>query len=133
MRTEHMTEHEQHAAPDAEAPSPEMRRRAQLFWAQSGDDLKAAKRYLRRRDFVHSGFHSFQCAVNALSCVCYLHGYFQLPANSPLRLLVMAAGVTFVTFIGTRLLDRPARPVVLRVLPGSVTNRGDGPRGNVFR
>ncbi len=72
-------------------PSAESIRRAQVFWEQSGEDLKAAKAELKRRDFLQSSFMSLQAAVNALSAVCHLHGHFQLPPGNPGQLAALCA------------------------------------------
>ena len=72
-------------------PSAESIRRAQLFWEQSAQDLKAAKAESKGRDFLQSSFMSLQAAVNALSAVCHLHGHFQLPPGNPSQLAALCA------------------------------------------
>ena len=74
-----------------QGPTPEMIRRAKVFWEQSGQDFKAAKAALRRREHLQSSLLSLQAALNGLSAVCHLHGHFQLPAASPVRLLTLCA------------------------------------------
>ena len=80
-------------------PSPETIRRAQLFWQQSGDDLRAAKRSLRQGSTHPSCFLSLQAAVNGLSAVCQLRGRFQLPATAS-ELLAIAGDSRFAALTG---------------------------------
>lgn len=70
-----------------EAPGAETLRRARLFWRQSREDLKEARRLLRAGATLDSGYASLQAALNALSAVCYLQGHVQLPQSSTLHML----------------------------------------------
>ncbi len=70
-------------------PSQEAVRRARLYWEQSRQDHKEARRRLRRGAYLESGYVSLQAAVNGLAAVCYLHGHFQLPLSSPTELLAL--------------------------------------------
>ena len=70
-------------------PSPETARRARVFWEQSRQDLKGARRQLRAGAYLDSGYASLQAALNALSAVCYLQGHLQLPQSSPVRMLAL--------------------------------------------
>ena len=74
---------------EEETPTTETLRRARLFWKQSGQDLKEARRQLRGGGCLESGYFSLQAALNALSAVCYLHGHVQLPQSSTLRMLAL--------------------------------------------
>ena len=72
-------------------PTSETIRRARVFWEQSAQDLKEARRMLRRKDFLRSSFLSLQAAMNGLAAVCHLHGHFQLPTGGPAQLLGLCA------------------------------------------
>lgn len=72
-----------------ETPSTETLRRARMFWEQSGQDLKEARRQLRAGASLESGYFSLQAALNALSAVCILHGHVQLPQTSTLHMLAL--------------------------------------------
>ena len=74
---------------EPEAPPAESVRRARVFWEQSRQDLKSARRQQRAGAYLDSRFFSLQAAVNALSAVCHLHGHFQLPNSSALQLLAL--------------------------------------------
>ena len=80
------------AATPAPAPTAEALRRARLFWEQGQADLKEAQRLLRARSHLESSYLSFQAALNALTCVCYLHAEFRVPNFSPQRLLAVLQG-----------------------------------------
>jgi len=67
--------------PPTLAPTPDTIRRARVFWLQSQDDLKLARRHLRRRSYHDGSFLSMQAALNALSTVCRLHGHFMPPQH----------------------------------------------------
>jgi HEPN domain-containing protein len=73
-------------------PSPEMLRRARLFWEQGQADLKEARRLLRAQAWLESSFLSFQASVNVLTGVCHLHGEYRVPSASPLRLAGLVQG-----------------------------------------
>jgi hypothetical protein len=73
-------------------PSAETLRRARLFWLQSLQDLKEARRLLRAGAILHSGYASLQAALNALSAVCYLQGHVQLPQSSTMHMLSLCQG-----------------------------------------
>lgn len=72
--------------------SPEALRRAQVMWAQSGDDLRTAKHRLREREPLEASYFALQAAINALATVARLSGEFQLPHHSPLQLLGFCEG-----------------------------------------
>ena len=74
------------------APSPDARRRARNYWEQSGEDFKEAGRRLKLRNWLDASYLHYQSAVNALICVCYLHGEFRAPANSAVQLAALCAG-----------------------------------------
>ena len=73
-----------------DTPSTETLRRARMFWEQSGQDLKEARRQQRAGAFLDSGYFSLQAALNALSAVCILHGHVQLPQASAQHMLALA-------------------------------------------
>ena len=74
------------------SPSGQALRRAQLFWEQSNQDIRAAKDKLKRAP-LESAYLSVQAALNALTVVSYLNGKFQLPNFSTARMAAEAAGV----------------------------------------
>ena len=72
--------------PSPYVPTPEALRRAQLFWRQAEDDLKAAGKRHKAKVYIEAGYLSFQGAINALTVVCYLHGQFQVPNYSAAKM-----------------------------------------------
>ncbi|MCZ6531574.1 MAG: hypothetical protein O7A08_01265 [SAR324 cluster bacterium] len=77
----------------AAAASPPSLHRARVFWEQSQQDLKTAKRQQRAGAFLDGRYFSLQAALNALSAVCHLQGHFQLPNASVLMLLALCRDV----------------------------------------
>jgi len=77
----------------ASAPTPQALRRARLFWAQAGQDQKAAAQKHKGRAYLESGYLSFQAALNALTVVCYLNGKFQLPNFSAVQMAALCAEI----------------------------------------
>jgi len=73
----------------AAEPTPETIRRARVYWEQGQADLKEARRLLRTRSSLTSSYLSFQAALNALTCLCHLHGEFRVPNFSLPRLLAV--------------------------------------------
>lgn len=71
------------------APSPQTIRRAKLFWEQAAQDQESARRKQRDAAPLEAAYLSFQAALNALTAVCYLHGRFQLPNFSALRMAAL--------------------------------------------
>jgi hypothetical protein len=67
-------------------PSPEALRRAQVFWQQAQQDVKSAAKRHQAGKHLESGYLSFQGAINALTVVCYLHGRFQVPNFSAVKM-----------------------------------------------
>jgi HEPN domain-containing protein len=63
-----------------------MLRRARTCWEQSRLDRQEARRRLKARAWLESRYFSFQASINALTCVCLLHGRFQVPSHSAVRL-----------------------------------------------
>ena len=74
------------------SPSPDTLRRARNYWEQSGADHKDAGRRLKLHDCLDASYMDYQSAVNALICVCILHGELRAPANSAVQLAVLCAG-----------------------------------------
>jgi HEPN domain-containing protein len=73
-------------------PTPHALRRARTFWEQSQADLAEARRKLRARAWLDSSYLSYQASLNALTCVCYLHGEYRVPNFSTLQLAVKLQG-----------------------------------------
>lgn len=85
-------EHPQPRDPrDPRPPNEEVVRRAEVFWRQSRDDLKAARRALKGHEHLECSYLSFQAALNALTSVCYLQGRVQLPNFSTVQLAAICA------------------------------------------
>lgn len=74
------------------APGPDALRRARNYWEQSGEDCKDAGQRLQHRNWLDASYLHYQSAVNALICVCHLHGKFRVPANSAVQLAASCAG-----------------------------------------
>ena len=74
-------------------PSPDTLHRARTYWEQGRSDLAAAKRQLRAGDGLASSFLSLQAAINALTCLCYLHGEYRVPNHSAAQLLGVLQGL----------------------------------------
>ena len=73
------------------SPSPDILRRARNYWEQSGEDCKDAGRRLQQHHWLDASYLDYQSAVNALICVCYLHGEIRVPANSAVQLAALCA------------------------------------------
>lgn len=67
--------------------------RARVLWQQSRQDLREAKRHLRRGEPLESSFFSLQGALNAMTCVCSLNGELRLPSHSPTQMAGLCAAV----------------------------------------
>jgi hypothetical protein len=75
------------------APSPQVLRRARLFWEQAILDGRSARDKHKASAHLESGYLSFQSALNALTAVCYLNGRFQLPNFSAVQMAGLCAEV----------------------------------------
>lgn len=64
-----------------------MLQRAKVAWEQSLDDLRKAKSQIKSQP-DKSSMLSTQAAINMLTAVLESKGYFQLPAYSPMEMLL---------------------------------------------